>query len=196
MSGKQSPERKALISDKERETEPLFPKSLTDSKGLPYKSGDGELDPESPPANDGSEKHVRASFTDTLSQRLDPMFKKFGFASVDAMTYPPSSLETFAALVIPTNTIWTSKSVWKMMGMLVVISIFVGVVTFFAVSDPASIEASKFQKIGLFLRVFVGLLLGFFPVILRPEMVYMCSRLHGAGRRSSDFADPAFGISG
>merc|ERR1719188_2792057 len=48
------------------------------------------------------------------------------------------------------------------MGRLLLLSIVCALFLLIAVPNPAQMKTSKFQKIAVFLRVFVGLLLGFF----------------------------------
>jgi hypothetical protein len=60
------------------------------------------------------------------------------------------------------KTAFDSPTVWQTMGRLVLLSIVCAIFLLIALPNPAKLQTSKFQKIAIFLRVFVGLLLGFF----------------------------------
>jgi hypothetical protein len=85
---------------------------------------------------------------------------------VDTMTYDASVMTTWQVFTIRSLcTPWTKKSTWTMMGLLFMVSSAVALMMSVVViksSKPEEIKSSKFFEIGLFLRVFVGLLLGFF----------------------------------
>lgn len=61
-----------------------------------------------------------------------------------------------------TFTVWNRSSLWATAGKLWVLSFLVCCVVVVALKDPAALKVSRFGEISNFLRVFVGLLLGFF----------------------------------
>eukprot|EP00440_Ansanella_granifera_P041076 gb/GFBE01044542.1/.p1 GENE.gb/GFBE01044542.1/~~gb/GFBE01044542.1/.p1 ORF type:complete len:150 (+),score=60.73 gb/GFBE01044542.1/:1-450(+) len=80
----------------------------------------------------------------------------------DSMSYDARKLVSFDVFKDLSGTVWTKSSLWKMMGMLVLISLTVSIVVACTLKDPSKLEVGKFQKISGFLKVVVGLLLGFF----------------------------------
>jgi len=80
----------------------------------------------------------------------------------DSMSYDARKLVTFEVCKDFTGTVWAKRSLWNMMGMLITVAIVTSVAVAFCVSDPSKIDVGKFQKISGFLKVIVGLLLGFF----------------------------------
>jgi len=82
---------------------------------------------------------------------------------VDVMTYKVDSLTGWSVFNLEgVKTAWTSSSAWFMLLKLLCLSIVVAAVVVVSVSDPAQMKTSKFHMISVFLRIFVGLLLGFF----------------------------------
>lgn len=80
----------------------------------------------------------------------------------DAMTYNTQELARWSSLVVLSFTVWNRKSLWMTAVKLWVLSLFVGIVVLATVRDPAQLNVSRFGEISSFLRMFVGLLLGFF----------------------------------
>eukprot|EP00931_Biecheleriopsis_adriatica_P006162 TRINITY_DN107611_c0_g1_i1.p1 TRINITY_DN107611_c0_g1~~TRINITY_DN107611_c0_g1_i1.p1 ORF type:complete len:415 (-),score=98.33 TRINITY_DN107611_c0_g1_i1:19-1263(-) len=80
----------------------------------------------------------------------------------DSATYDPRKLLSFEVITDLSGTVWQKRSLWKMMFMLNVIMIIVAIVVALVVSEPEKLEVARFQKISTFLKVIVGLLLGFF----------------------------------
>lgn len=80
----------------------------------------------------------------------------------DSVSYDARKLVTFDVCSDLAGTVWTKGSLWSMMGILVSIAIMTSVVVAWGVQDPAKLDVAKFQKISGFLKVIVGLLLGFF----------------------------------
>lgn len=80
----------------------------------------------------------------------------------DSMSYDARKLLSFEICRDFSGTVWAKASLWKVMGILLAISIFVSILVAFCVRNPAQLDVSKFQTISSFLRVIVGLLLGFF----------------------------------
>lgn len=78
------------------------------------------------------------------------------------MTYHTATLTTWAAFHTGLNTIWSRTHIWKIMGQLALISTIVAILSAYFVPNPQALSVSKFTDISNFLRVFVGLLLGFF----------------------------------
>lgn len=82
---------------------------------------------------------------------------------VDTMTYDSTVLKTWQVFWVKgVRCVWHKAAFWKMMALLMTVSFFFAVLVFFSTNDPGQVQGSKFKEIGLFLRVFVGLLLGFF----------------------------------
>ncbi|CAE7230515.1 unnamed protein product [Symbiodinium sp. CCMP2456] len=80
----------------------------------------------------------------------------------DSMSYDARKLITFDVLRAATGTIWVKGSLWKMMGMLLLVSVVTAVGVFVLVGQPEKLETSKYNKLTTFLKAIVGLLLGFF----------------------------------
>ena len=78
------------------------------------------------------------------------------------MSYDARQLVTFSVFQNFGGTVWTKPSLWKMMGILLMISMSVSVVVVVSTKDPAKLNVGKFTRISSFLEVVVGLLLGFF----------------------------------
>jgi predicted membrane chloride channel (bestrophin family) len=81
---------------------------------------------------------------------------------VDSMTYQAKELTTWSSLLMMSYTVWNRKSLWLVTLKLFGLATVVAVIVLMTITDPASLRVSKFTKISDFLRVFVGLLLGFF----------------------------------
>jgi len=83
---------------------------------------------------------------------------------VDSMTYKADILTSWTCLfhLQGVKTAFTSPTAWRMVGRLFLLSIVCAAFLLLAVPNPSQLRTSKFQKIAVFLRVFVGLLLGFF----------------------------------
>jgi len=78
------------------------------------------------------------------------------------MTYQAKDLTTWSSLLMMSYTVWNRKSLWLVTLKLFGLAAVVAVIVLMTIRDPASLRVSKFTKISDFLRVFVGLLLGFF----------------------------------
>mmetsp|Transcript_41238 Transcript_41238/g.68239 ORF Transcript_41238/g.68239 Transcript_41238/m.68239 type:complete len:412 (-) Transcript_41238:50-1285(-) len=83
-------------------------------------------------------------------------------ADEDAMSYDSRNLLTFKVWQNLAGTVWTKSSLWKMMGILLLIALSVAASVAVLVKDPAKLNVARFQRISSFLEVVVGLLLGFF----------------------------------
>lgn len=81
---------------------------------------------------------------------------------LDAMTYTIQDLITWKALTIVKNTQWAKSSTWIMSAKLFVLSVLVALSVVAVAKEPAELKTSKFNEVGSYLNVFVGLLLGFF----------------------------------
>jgi hypothetical protein len=83
---------------------------------------------------------------------------------VDSMTYKADVLTSWSSLfqLQGVKTAFDSPTVWQTMGRLLLLSIVCALFLLIALPNPSKLQTSKFQKIAVFLRVFVGLLLGFF----------------------------------
>eukprot|EP00747_Dinoflagellata_sp_TGD_P027092 gnl/TRDRNA2_/TRDRNA2_132380_c0_seq4.p1 gnl/TRDRNA2_/TRDRNA2_132380_c0~~gnl/TRDRNA2_/TRDRNA2_132380_c0_seq4.p1 ORF type:complete len:512 (-),score=87.57 gnl/TRDRNA2_/TRDRNA2_132380_c0_seq4:87-1622(-) len=80
----------------------------------------------------------------------------------DTMTYQARNLTSWQALCILQGTVWSKPNIWIHLLQSLVIVAAVALAVFFLAEDPAALKAGKFVKVGTFLNVFVGLLLGFF----------------------------------
>eukprot|EP00747_Dinoflagellata_sp_TGD_P027089 gnl/TRDRNA2_/TRDRNA2_132380_c0_seq1.p1 gnl/TRDRNA2_/TRDRNA2_132380_c0~~gnl/TRDRNA2_/TRDRNA2_132380_c0_seq1.p1 ORF type:complete len:528 (-),score=87.14 gnl/TRDRNA2_/TRDRNA2_132380_c0_seq1:87-1670(-) len=80
----------------------------------------------------------------------------------DTMTYQARSLTSWHALGMLQGTVWSNSGIWIHVLQSLVIVAVVAVLVFFLTEDPAALKAGKFIKVGTFLNIFVGLLLGFF----------------------------------
>eukprot|EP00933_Yihiella_yeosuensis_P074798 TRINITY_DN83847_c0_g1_i1.p1 TRINITY_DN83847_c0_g1~~TRINITY_DN83847_c0_g1_i1.p1 ORF type:complete len:398 (+),score=69.29 TRINITY_DN83847_c0_g1_i1:166-1359(+) len=79
-----------------------------------------------------------------------------------SMTYDARRLVTFEVFTQLAGTVWKKPTLWKRLGSYVVISLITAFVAAFVISDPGSIDTTRFAKIGGILSAIVGLLLGFF----------------------------------
>merc|ERR1719336_315875 len=77
------------------------------------------------------------------------------------MSYDLSKLSTWWALTIVKGSAWDNASVWKSMGSALLLTTTVALCTAM-LPDADLVQENKFSKLGTFLNVFVGLLLGFF----------------------------------
>jgi len=80
----------------------------------------------------------------------------------DSMSYDARKLVSFEICRDFSGTVWAKASLWRTMGVLLAFSILVSILVASCVRNPAKLDVSKFQTISGFLRVVVGLLLGFF----------------------------------
>mmetsp|Transcript_22084 Transcript_22084/g.40588 ORF Transcript_22084/g.40588 Transcript_22084/m.40588 type:complete len:420 (+) Transcript_22084:77-1336(+) len=80
----------------------------------------------------------------------------------DAMTYQASKLSSWNSLLVTSHTVWCQRSLWMMAVKLFCFSTVVALLVLLLVPDPADLKVSRFADIVEFLRIFVGLLLGFF----------------------------------
>lgn len=80
----------------------------------------------------------------------------------DSMNYDARKLVTFEVFWNFSGTVWMKSSLWKMMGILLMIALCIASSVALMVSDPAELDVGRFQRISTFLEVVVGLLLGFF----------------------------------
>lgn len=121
----------------------------------------------SPPATSDLESGPRSSLAASRTSKTG-LLKRFenNYDSnpiVDSMTYDASVLLTWRMFFLSgVKCAWHKPLLWRMMGALFLVSLLSAVIVVVTISDPAQLKGSKFKEIGLFLRVFVGLLLGFF----------------------------------
>jgi len=78
------------------------------------------------------------------------------------MTYQTSDLSSWGCMLAYAGTVWRRPSLWKVFLQLILLSFVVAVLTLLIVEDHAVLQVGRFAEISKFLRVFVGLLLGFF----------------------------------
>jgi len=81
---------------------------------------------------------------------------------LDSMTYHAADLTTWSSLMVGSFTVWRRHSLWMVTLKLFGVSLVVALMVLAISKDPAALQVSKFTAISNFLRVFVGLLLGFF----------------------------------
>eukprot|EP00419_Tripos_fusus_P003571 CAMPEP_0172675440 /NCGR_PEP_ID=MMETSP1074-20121228/13262_1 /TAXON_ID=2916 /ORGANISM="Ceratium fusus, Strain PA161109" /LENGTH=241 /DNA_ID=CAMNT_0013492895 /DNA_START=72 /DNA_END=794 /DNA_ORIENTATION=- len=79
----------------------------------------------------------------------------------DSTNYDITKLTTWAAFIMVTGGAWDNVSLWRCFGCAILLSCSVAVVIVF-IPHSSHIPAERLQKVGTFLNVFVGLLLGFF----------------------------------
>lgn len=131
-------------------------------RGLDVEEG-GESSEETPFSNKRDSSELRPSVTKRHAGAapIDTPLKKQGHV-LDSMTYHAEDLTTWSSLWYVSFTVWRRYSLWlvtlKLFGVSLVVALMVLVIS----QDPASLQVSKFTAISNFLRVFVGLLLGFF----------------------------------
>lgn len=79
----------------------------------------------------------------------------------DSTRYDITGITSWGAFVMVKGCAWDNAALWRCMTLNLSVSVVVAVVTHFL---PAAwlVSADKFEKLGTFLNVFVGLLLGFF----------------------------------
>mmetsp|Transcript_6437 Transcript_6437/g.14081 ORF Transcript_6437/g.14081 Transcript_6437/m.14081 type:complete len:425 (-) Transcript_6437:70-1344(-) len=80
----------------------------------------------------------------------------------DAMTYQASKLSSWNSLLVTSHTVWCQRSLWMMALKLFAFSMVVALLVLILIPDPSDLKVSRFADIVEFLRIFVGLLLGFF----------------------------------
>jgi len=79
----------------------------------------------------------------------------------DSTRYDITGITTWRAFVMIKGCAWDNAALWRCMALNTSVSFLVAVVTHFLPSAWL-VSADKFEKLGTFLNVFVGLLLGFF----------------------------------
>jgi len=79
----------------------------------------------------------------------------------DSTRYDIAGITSWGAFIMIKGCAWDNPSLWRCMMTNVTISVVVAVVANF-VPKQWLVSADKFEKLGTFLNVFVGLLLGFF----------------------------------
>jgi len=79
----------------------------------------------------------------------------------DSTCYDITAVTTWGAFAMVKGCAWDNAALWRCMALNTLVSVLVAVATTFLPSDWL-VSADKFGKLGTFLNVFVGLLLGFF----------------------------------
>lgn len=122
-----------------------------------------DTDPEDPDRNTKNEIQVlRKHFTRDFSQEsMNSEITKVK-VQTDTMMYNTSTLVTWEAFGMGSNSVWKSWELWSMMLRLALVCMVVMLFTVLLVRDPAALRLSKFTEVSKFLNVLVGLLLGFF----------------------------------
>mmetsp|Transcript_13490 Transcript_13490/g.39386 ORF Transcript_13490/g.39386 Transcript_13490/m.39386 type:complete len:449 (+) Transcript_13490:63-1409(+) len=80
----------------------------------------------------------------------------------DTMSYEAGFLTSWGAFTVRVKTVWRKARIWWMMFRLLCVSMCVAAAVLALAPNPAQLHTSKFTKIGDFMNMFVGLLLGFF----------------------------------
>lgn len=81
---------------------------------------------------------------------------------VDPMTYNNMWLKSWMVFYNLKNTIWHNSDLWSMMAKLLILSLAVGVLCYFCMTNSANLDTSKFDDITTFINIFVSLMLSFF----------------------------------
>jgi len=116
-----------------------------------------ESDMAQEPSTLPSARSDQASFKNKVRKMV---FKQFDVK--DASTYHAEDLSSWNSLWHVSHTVWNRSSLWLVTLKLFILSFFVALLVLVLCRDPAALKVSKFTEISNFLRVFVGLLLGFF----------------------------------
>jgi hypothetical protein len=135
-----------LVGEEVREREHLLPETIHD-----YGS-EGPL----------TKEHRGTTFLASFSYKTHRALICRNDDVVDAMTYHTQDLSSWNSLLQTSYTVWNRRSLWMIALKLLGLSTVVALLVLVTVRDPAALEVGKFAEISAFLRVFVGLLLGFF----------------------------------
>lgn len=132
------------------------------ARGSPLHTGAATYGAVSEPAQDDMEPSQSTSSNQKGVKNLvrQMVFKQFTVH--DASKYHAEDLSSWNSLWHISHTVWNRSSLWLVTLKLFVLSFFVALLVLVSCRDPASLRVSKFTEISNFLRVFVGLLLGFF----------------------------------
>jgi len=150
MASSEDPEKQPLRAEAPQpqyaSVEPRSPKGR-----IPSTNTEGELEE---PRNSPRDS--------TNSDEVEESSKVPVYGATDSVSYNTATLGSLRILLKTGFTVWRRPGLWHMAGTLFLLSFLIAIVVVYVVSDPAALEVSKFAKIGTFLNVFVGLLLGFF----------------------------------
>lgn len=80
----------------------------------------------------------------------------------DAMTYHMNDLCNWSSLTMITFTVFNRRTLWMTALKLFGLSMLIAFILVMVLTHPGQVQCDKFTEISSFLRVFVGLLLGFF----------------------------------
>jgi len=81
---------------------------------------------------------------------------------VDSTQYSVAGLSAWTMLLSCAGTVWVRKSMRQTALYLFLVSLTTGLLVLATCTSPDKLQVSKFAKLGTFLNVFVGLMLGFF----------------------------------
>mmetsp|Transcript_7951 Transcript_7951/g.17173 ORF Transcript_7951/g.17173 Transcript_7951/m.17173 type:complete len:427 (+) Transcript_7951:83-1363(+) len=84
---------------------------------------------------------------------------------LDTMTYDGHQMIGWHTFLMTEGTVWMDKRLWTLVGRLLLLSWFVGLVTFFCAFDPNNLKVREFRQLATYLNVFVAFLLGLFMSI-------------------------------
>jgi len=97
-----------------------------------------------------------------LLEKVDEKVKEEEEDEGDSMSYDARKLITFEVFRASTGTIWVKSSLWRSMGLLLLLALSTAVGCGVLVKEPEKLKTDEFSKLNGFLKAIVGLLLGFF----------------------------------
>jgi len=140
------------------ESHPLLADDLRDKNNSTFDPEDLEIDEDKRLLTDHLRRHFARDFSDESMNTT----KSNKVVTTDTMMYDTSTLVTWEAFSMGSNSVWKSWELWSMMLRLGAVCLVVAILTVLLVRDPAALRLSKFTEVSKFLNVLVGLLLGFF----------------------------------
>jgi predicted membrane chloride channel (bestrophin family) len=140
------------------ESHPLLADDLRDKNNSTFDPEDPEIDEDKRLLTDHLRRHFARDFSDESMNTT----KSNKVVTTDTMMYDTSTLVTWEAFSMGSNSVWKSWELWSMMLRLGAVCLVVAILTVLLVRDPAALRLSKFTEVSKFLNVLVGLLLGFF----------------------------------
>jgi len=108
-----------------------------------------------------TKKELAVKAVRNMKAKVDKLVFK-SFSVTDSMTYRAEELNSWNSLWHMSFTVWNRSSLWLVTLKLFSLSFVVAMIVLAVCKNPAELKVSKFTAISNFLRVFVGLLLGFF----------------------------------
>jgi len=90
-----------------------------------------------------------------------PLLGKPTVQEWDSTQYDVTRITSWSAFGMVKGCAWENDSLWRVMGLTVLLSMAVATGIFF-IPDAVLVKPDRIEKLGTFLNVFVGMLLGFF----------------------------------